>query len=192
MRKAFTMMEFVIVIVLIGILSAVFIPRMSDNNAQLAAIKLQAAIRYTQHLAMMEDKYGSSTDWYKHRWHISIDGNKYTVASIDANNVAVLAVDPENKSQNLEDVDLGSKYGVTISVTGTECGAATTSGEHNISFDSFGRPMSGEIKAPTPRFVSGSNGGYVVTNDCTIVVTEGTNTANIHITPETGYTYTTH
>ncbi|MGD9717776.1 MAG: type II secretion system protein, partial [Sulfurimonadaceae bacterium] len=51
MKKAFTMLELVFVIVVIGILAAVIIPRMDRDNASEAAIELQSQIRYAQHLA---------------------------------------------------------------------------------------------------------------------------------------------
>ena len=67
MKKAFTMLELVFVIVVIGILAAAIIPSTRTNPAQEAAIQLLSDIRYTQHLAMIDDKYGQNTpgnvDW---------------------------------------------------------------------------------------------------------------------------------
>jgi hypothetical protein len=106
-RLAFTMLELVFAIVVIGILSAVIIPRMNGgslfspddspnitNYVELssgpggiitAGLQVASHIRYTQHLAMVDDKYipdssfsketGTSAvleakEWYKSRWHI--------------------------------------------------------------------------------------------------------------------------
>lgn len=86
MRRALTMIELVFVIVVIGILSAVFIPRMERDSVVEAAIQVASHVRYAQHLAMVDDKYvpnpNMSTqanaasrllearEWYKGRWHI--------------------------------------------------------------------------------------------------------------------------
>ncbi|MGE4420638.1 MAG: Tfp pilus assembly protein FimT/FimU [Sulfurimonas sp.] len=69
MKKAFTMMELVFVIVVIGILAAVIIPRIGSNKLQEAAIQVVSHIRYTQHLAMVDDKFRTDgSEWYKERW----------------------------------------------------------------------------------------------------------------------------
>ena len=71
MKKAFTMLELVFVIVLIGILAAVMIPDMKSNNLREAAIQVISHIRYTQHLAMVDDKFNSNDiAWYEKRWQI--------------------------------------------------------------------------------------------------------------------------
>jgi len=73
MKKAFTMLELVFVIVVIGILAATIIPSIKTNPLREAAIQLVSHIKYTQHLAMVDDKYGDNTtglDWYKKRWQI--------------------------------------------------------------------------------------------------------------------------
>ncbi|MDD3855513.1 type II secretion system protein [Sulfurimonas sp.] len=71
MKKAFTMMELVFVIVVIGILAAVVMPRTGSNRLNEAAIQVVSHIRYTQHLAMIDDKFDSAdNDWYRLRWQI--------------------------------------------------------------------------------------------------------------------------
>jgi len=72
MKKAFTMLELVMVIVVIGILAAVVIPRTGSNKLAEAAVQVISHIRYTQHLAMIDDKFDSTTgsEWYKKRWII--------------------------------------------------------------------------------------------------------------------------
>ena len=68
---AFTMLELVFVIVVIGIISVVALPRMSDNNLRTAADQVVSHIRYTQHLAMQDDKFDSNdAEWFKGRWVI--------------------------------------------------------------------------------------------------------------------------
>ena len=79
MKKAFTMIELVFVIVVIGILAAVIIQNTRTNPLYEAATQLVSHIRYTQHLAMVDDRFdyfnsdsseNSSAHWYKSRWQI--------------------------------------------------------------------------------------------------------------------------
>ena len=82
MKKAFTLLELVFVIVVIGILAAMIIPSTRTNPLQEAAVQVLSDIRYTQHLAMVNDKYnplnidsGGLTKWYKERWQIIFSSN---------------------------------------------------------------------------------------------------------------------
>ena len=61
MKKAFTMLELVFVIVVVGILAAILIPRTERSPVQECAVDLLSQIRYTQHLAIIDDKYDSTT-----------------------------------------------------------------------------------------------------------------------------------
>ncbi|MBN2895607.1 MAG: type II secretion system protein [Campylobacterales bacterium] len=63
MRRALTMIELVFVIVVIGILSAVLIPRMERDSLREAALQVASHIRYTQHLAIVDDKYIPDTSF---------------------------------------------------------------------------------------------------------------------------------
>lgn len=85
-RLAFTMIELIFVIVVIGILSAVLLPRMERDSLSEAAVQLASHIRYAQHLAMVDDKYVPDTTmskqqssasknmevqyWYLGRWQV--------------------------------------------------------------------------------------------------------------------------
>lgn len=81
MKHAFTMLELVFVIVLIGIISVLAIPRFDDNNLRQAADQLVSHIRYTQHLAMMDDKFDAGeNNWFMRRWTLRFQENlAYTV-----------------------------------------------------------------------------------------------------------------
>jgi len=73
MKQAFTLIELIFVIVLISILgaSAMFYFRSSDNEIAQAANQLARHIRYTQHLALMDDRFDPSDNkWYGERWQI--------------------------------------------------------------------------------------------------------------------------
>jgi len=113
MKKAFTMIEFVFVLILITILAVNIFPRIKTNHLNEAAIQLVSHIRYTQHLSMIADKYDASDQyWFKKRWQIvfinSAKANykyAYTIFSDSSGNstgdpnVVEIAKNPENPSQ---------------------------------------------------------------------------------------------
>ena len=121
MKKAFTLLELVFVIVVIGILAAMIIPSTRTNPLQEAAIQVLSDIRYTQHLAMVDDKYDPSnldsagvTKWYKERWQIIFSSNTnsdgqmgYTIFSDTSGdstghpNEIEIAIDPNNVNRRM-------------------------------------------------------------------------------------------
>jgi len=71
LKNAFTLIELIFVIVIIGILSAVLVPRFDRPTLIEAAHQVISHIRYTQHLAMVDNKFDSNEpEWYKGRWQI--------------------------------------------------------------------------------------------------------------------------
>ena len=83
MKKAFTLVELVFVVVVIGILAFALWPTKQPTQALEAARQIVAHIRYTQHLALNDDKFATHTytdkdgnansiakDWYKRMWRI--------------------------------------------------------------------------------------------------------------------------
>lgn len=71
MKKAFTLLELVFVIAVVGILAAIIIPNTRTNPLREAAIQLVSHIRYTQHLAMIDDKFDvTNAKWYRGMWTI--------------------------------------------------------------------------------------------------------------------------
>lgn len=113
MKKAFTMIELIFVIVVIGILAAVIIPNTRTNPLQEAAIQLISHIRYTQHLAMVDDMYNKDDpNWFKKRWQLVFINStmannhySYTIYSDRAGsstgdpNKTEIALNPENPNQ---------------------------------------------------------------------------------------------
>jgi type II secretory pathway pseudopilin PulG len=82
-NKAFTIAELIFIIIVIGILVAVIMPRAQNSRLREAADQIVSHIRYTQHLAMMDNKFDpNNNEWFKERWQIrfmhqaSIDGDK--------------------------------------------------------------------------------------------------------------------
>jgi prepilin-type N-terminal cleavage/methylation domain-containing protein len=55
-RFAFTMLELIFVIIVIGILAVLAMPSFNKNSLAEAAEQVAGHIRYTQHLAMVDDK----------------------------------------------------------------------------------------------------------------------------------------
>lgn len=223
MKKAFTMIELVFVIVVIGILAAVIIPSTRTNPLQEAAIQLLSHIRYTQHLAMVDDKFNPSrTDdngdviWFKDRWQLTFASNTYTGGSTveaytifsDTQGTAVsrgnpqeseVAKNPENSNQimtggyssttaldytnagfkGMKKLNLGKSYGVASVVFGGGC----LSTGSRIAFDHLGRPLQGDHDSMTDPYSS----SRLITANCTITLSDGTDNIALRVTPETGY-----
>lgn len=181
MKKAFTLMELAFVIVIIGILTAVIIPRTSSSRVHEYAAQLTSAIKHTQHLSMVDDAFSSDPNWHRNRWKITINDSNYSVQSN-----GTFAQDPLSKT-DLNNVEL---KGATMTLSG---GCEDKS---IISFGHLGRPYIGEISALTKILVTGTttkpfNDGQLLLSNCVITLTDGSTTATINVTPETGYTYFT-
>ncbi len=205
MRKnAFTMIELVLVIVVLGILAALAIPRLDRDLRQEAADNVLSAIRYTQHLALVDDETNSSDNqWQKTLWQIRFNtGNEaqdffYVVASnTDKNNQLAqneCAIDPSNgkymynqngnhtiDSTESPNIFIGKKYGVDSITFQGGC-----SNSQHIAFDHLGRPHVNIYNA-------GNDYATYMTSDCNITFSS-TNGAfdpfKIIIKKETGYTY---
>lgn len=108
-KKAFTMLELVMVIVVLGILAALALPRIERDIRNEAAENILGAIRHTQHLALMDNKNIPAapsalnrTNWQRGLWLLRFSsydsGNRwfYTISSsldgdsnVDANEAAL-------------------------------------------------------------------------------------------------------
>ena len=170
MKKAFTMLELIFVIIVIGILSAIILPSTKRSPLQEAAIQLVSHIRYTQHLAMMDDRYDSNDSiWYKKVWQIrftkgsggSDDKIAYAIfsdwESTDTHpSLNELAKDPltgdridggVTNSIHYDDVGIFSKanLGIYYGVKYLDFCSRT----YRISFDHLGRPNNTHLKTAT-------------------------------------------
>jgi len=115
LQKAFTLLEIVFVIVIIGIISAVMAPRVKRATMDEMAHQVISDIMYTQQLALNDNKFDpKDSSWYKKRWQIFFSYTKagckdaswtYTIFSDknkDANpNSSEIAKNPLNPSQYL-------------------------------------------------------------------------------------------
>ncbi len=165
-RQAFTMIEMTMVIVVLGILAALAIPRMDRDIRQEAADNILSAIRYTQHLALNDDKTDPSDPlWQRKFWHLRFgsyggDLSFYTVSSNtddDANvDKSETALDPINKkymyhlagdttldeSDESPNIFIRKNYGINNIAFTDGC-----AGGQLIAFDHLGRPHIGIYSA---------------------------------------------
>ncbi len=218
-RVAFTMLELVTVIVILGILASLALPRIERDFRQEAADTILSAIRYTQHMALSDNVTNpSNNNWQQAFWRFGIEGcsddgifyyigaDKDTEGNIDSKEAAI---DPSNgmrmnglntkpcqsdlsrQNQASADIFLTKKYGISEGGV-VFSGCNNTAGKY-IGFDHLGRPHRG--------FVQNSSGiggsispdyGSLCTSDMTITLKfDDTSIADISITveKETGYAY---
>ena len=196
-HSAFTMLELIFVIVVLGILSALAMPRLERDLRQEAKDNLLSAVRYTQHLALTDDKTNPSDgNWQKKLWMIQFVqfGGKlrYRIGA-DTNGGGAIdkveaAIDPINgkyiynnstslQSDESPNIFLGKTYGIdSISLSG-----GCTS--QHIAFDNLGRPFNGITTAT-------NDYSKYMTNDCNMTFGFASSDISdlvITIAQETGY-----
>lgn len=199
-RFAFTMIELVFVIIVIAILAVLAMPNFNRDLLHEASEQVAGHMRYTQHLAMNDNKFDDNNGtWYQSWWRLRLyesgtpDNYYYTVFSDkDQNGNAdygtgktEVAVDPLKHinlhvSNDNNDMDLTGKFGITGVVS--TCDAV---GNIDIFFDNLGRPYTHSVAGANPY-------ASLLHNDCTITLTAGTRTAVITLRSETGYVSVTH
>ena len=208
-KSAFTMIELVMVIVVLGILAALAMPRLDRDLKQEAADNVLSAIRYTQHLALLDNKQKfDKAKWQQRFWHLyfgtcegkafyaigsddNMDGSTnarvdHTEAAIDpANGKLIWATDGASCSGTQSPTDLspsifiGKKYGVTTITPSGGCS------NKYIGFDHLGRPYaSGFTSSSKP------NNEGLISSQCTFTFAlSAGGTFTITIQTETGYAY---
>ena len=73
-RVAFTMLELVFVIVVLGILATLAIPRLDRDLKQEASDSILSDIRYTQHLALRDNKHEfNNPQWQRAFWRVGFE-----------------------------------------------------------------------------------------------------------------------
>lgn len=68
MKKAFSLLEIVLAIVLIGFLYALFIPKKQINQLEEVTNKISMYLSYVRYKALIDDKYSNNDLWHKKRW----------------------------------------------------------------------------------------------------------------------------
>ncbi len=200
-KSAFTMIELVFVIVVLGILVAVAIPRLQNDTTQEAADQILSDIRQTQHLALTDDVTNpTNTNWQRAFWRMqfqnmaasgtgwtySIGSNRDGGTNID---LVEAAVDPLSgkpifgfrtwgNTEVSPKVFIGRKFGITNVTFGGSCATA-----QYIGFDHLGRLHQGFTTSGTPDYSS------VLNTLCTITFSHPNGNFIINIEPETGYAF---
>lgn len=184
MKHAFTMLELIFVLIVIGILAAVISPEMKSTKNREAAIQLISHIRYTQHLSMVDDKYNSANaQWHRNRWQITFNANQY---SIESNNNTTFAMNTLKRDENLSNIALEDQ---TVAFS-NGCAGHTI-----ISFDHLGRPLVGDLSGTTASYTAGTliapyTAGQLINLACRITLTGASgDITSIDIEPETGYAH---
>lgn len=216
MKHAFSMLELVFAIVVIGILSAIILPRTETNPTYEAAVQVLSHIKYTQHLAIIDDKFSiNDPSWYKKRWQIVFGSNSnsdnkpaYTIFSDILNsstgdpNEEEIAKNPQNNSQLMSGGYTGAnaldinndefkgmpKMNLGLSYSIVDYELTDGCSDSRIAFDHLGRPIKGRLGAA-------SGGGNVEAYESDNLIQEpcyvklkGLDTdVSIKIEPETGY-----
>jgi len=217
-NKAFTMMELIFVLVVIGILAVVVIPNTRTNPLQEAAIQLVSHIRYTQHLSMVNDTYDANdANWYKKRWQINFG------ESTAANNVPAYSIFSDSAGSSTGDIQESElarnpQNPQQVMTGGTPNGplsANRLSYTHpdfigmkklnlGMSYGVTSYSLSGgcsnsrisfdNMGRPMKGDQSSMAGPYsagtqrLITENCLITLSDGNENIYITVTPETGYT----
>lgn len=206
-KSAFTMLELVFVIAVVGILAAVFIPRFERDNAGEAAYQIARHIRLAQHHALVENRFNdpSLTAWKGTLWRISFfdsSGKECYMVFSDRNmnggnpSEDERAVDPLSKryvwgNTTCDDSDpkvndevlLTKSFGVSsLSV----CGGV---GPKHIAFDHLGRP--GRVSM-TGSGATGTGTFTPLAADCVIAIgTNNGHSAEVTVYQDTGFAQVT-
>ena len=208
-KTAFTMIEFVFVIVVLGILAALAMPRLDRDLKQEASDSILSDIRYTQHLALRDNKHEfDNHQWQRAFWRIGFENcagatgiYEYIGTDIDHdedihNDEA--ASDPANGERMIwsgadcsnggdndtsDRIFITHKYGIS-NVDFNGSGTNNCANAQYIGFDHLGRPHQGFTQSDQPNYSS------YLDADCTITFTMSDgDTFAITVQTESGHTF---
>ena len=209
-KEAFTMIELVMVIVVVGILAIMAFPRLDRDLREEAITDILGAIRYTQHLALIDDKHiFNNPKWHQRYWKIffakcagannwfymigsdsNMDSNgrfERSEASIDASTglpyfwKTTKSCDEGGDGSVSPDIFLSKKYGIDSIDFSGGC-----RGTHYLGFDRFGRVHIHFGASSSPDYSS------YMRRDCKITFSFKDSSIKpfiIIVTKETGYAY---
>nr|WP_229770883.1 type II secretion system protein [Campylobacter portucalensis] len=104
------MIELIFVIIVVGILAIIAIPKLKRNSVLEAADQIISHIRYTQHLAMIDHKFDSNDpEWYKGRWTIEFTANQDVIGDCGkSNNCLAYHIYSDKRSKKKKNIFSGS------------------------------------------------------------------------------------
>ena len=143
-RASFTLIEILIVVIIIGILAYTLTFKFASNNIQAAADKLINDLRYTQSLALKDDKYhpypenntsvelNRSKYWFKQWWQlrfkISQGSYLYSIFSDSPSQTASSNFNLQPSAEEFAINPLSTKYASSVATSGTY-----SYGDYNLS-----------------------------------------------------------
>ncbi|SFV57626.1 Putative periplasmic ATP /GTP-binding protein [hydrothermal vent metagenome] len=200
-KSAFTMIELVFVIVILGILSSLAMGRMDRDLKQEASETILSHIRLAQQLALRDNKHRSdnSPNWQRAYWQIDFDciasSCRYIVGSDKDLNTSIdkteSAIDPTDGkylwNYGTTGIDMSNKvllknkFGIHAITLSGGC-----ENNNSIAFDYLGRPQL-DISKATNSFSS------YMDNDCNLTFTMSIDGKDdnftITIESETGHSF---
>jgi len=208
-KNGFTMIELIMVIIVLGILAALAIPRMDRDRKQEAADTILSDIRYAQHMAINDYREKPGDDkWQRTFWQVKIENcangsGMFIMVGADKDQGGDLdkvetAIDPANgKYMFWDNSDCSDVTDNTVSQNifltkkfGVESieGKGACDGIKHIGFDHLGRPHVSFSNSNNPDYST------YMTETCIFKFTikgyeDNENNISIAIEPETGYAY---
>ncbi|WP_169752869.1 pilus assembly FimT family protein [Campylobacter mucosalis] len=209
MKRAFSFIELIVVIILVSILIYIFAPRQNLNNAKLAAQQIVSHIRYARHLAIQDDKFDLKTggkNWRKSVWSVSFNNTTISNCGGKSKTWRYSVYSNRQKDQKSE---LNSPYEVARNpsrsdrylspgwsgISKKECGFVSDElnlgSKFNIVNVSFGKSCGAEKRLSFDRFgrlVSNKTKNRIKKENCIISITENNgNTAKIIVYAKSGF-----
>ena len=170
-KKAFTMLELVIVIVVVGILALAALPRLDRDQLDSAVDDIMAAVRRTQLLAMQDNTFDpTDPNWNTKRWRIKVSSNSYVISQ-------------SQTGREIEGV-LDKKYGITFADINCPVINPGDPTPHHIGFDEYGRIL--EANNIVRGYGNSATSSAFYQSPCVIDVRTRHRKATITVAPFTG------